>query len=355
MIARSVALSCLVFLTLSGCATKGPPPASDRKAALSGAILVINAWTNSSSPGRLGAVSPLYNQLGILKNSLAAGQHDRTGFATHYYIGNLEGLITSVTQLSGGKVDRGMGQEALTNFDIVLAHGEDIPEWQVNLSNANYLAGNTVYAMDGANEMTMRYWNTCATMGHPGCVNNVANELLHKPAPSDEDIRNAIGLHALVVKTGIQARCAGQFSAVMLAKLVHFTGIRRPGDDEIALLDTAQALYRELQEAIHAKDPCGGAGIDIDQYMMRFDRGEHHEILLDQVVRNGTVMAADRRISGRQDRRRQDERSDRGERGAERVHAEFLCRMAGDAGWKQGARADALSGADQIAGGGLRR
>jgi hypothetical protein len=285
MTARSIAMLCLTILTLAGCATKAPPP-SDPKSALSGAILVLGAWENSSSSGRLSDVSPLYNQLAILKNSLAASEDDRIGFATHYYIGDLEGIITSTAKLSGGKVDRALGQEALTNFDIVLAHGEDIPEWRVSLWNADYLAGNTAFALDGVTDLTMRYWNACAKMGHPGCVNNIASELLHKPAASDDDIRNAIGLHALVVKTGIQARCAGQFSAVTLAKLIHFTGIRRPGDDEIALLDTAQTLYHELQEATHAKDPCGGSRIDIDKYMMQLDRGEHHEILLDQVIRN---------------------------------------------------------------------
>jgi predicted small lipoprotein YifL len=288
MTVRSIALSCLMLLTIAGCATKGPPPPADRESALSGAILVISAWQNSASPGHTKDVSPIYNQLSILKQSLAGGQDDRIGFATHYYIGNLETIIVSQASETGGKPDRSMGQEALTNFDIVLAHGEDIPEWRVSISNTNYLAGGTVFAMDGMNALASRYWDACAKMGHPGCVNNVASMLLRKPSPSDDDIRNAIGLHALVVQTGIQARCAGQYSADTMANLLHFTGVRRPGDDEIAMLDKAQTLNQELKDAIHAKDPCSDGGkIAIDQYMMQFDRGENHEILLDQTIQDG--------------------------------------------------------------------
>jgi hypothetical protein len=207
------------------------------------------------------------------------------GTAALFYLGEIEFAITAAEKRANGKIDRALGQEALTNLDIVLARNEDIPEWRVTVAEANYAAGGTVSALDGPTELAQRYWNACAKLGHPGCVNNVASILLDKPAPSDDNIRNALDLHAQVVATGTRALCAGQFSAETMAKLMHFTGIRRPGDDEVKLLDAAQAFYRQLQESSHAKDPCDGGRIGVDQYMMQLDRGEQHESLLDEVQR----------------------------------------------------------------------
>ena len=288
MIARYTALLCVTFLALAGCAAKNPPAAGDRAAALSGAILVISAWGQSGDPQNLPDTTPLYSQLKILKASVTGGENDDIGIATIYYIGEIEADLTSDVEVRGGKIDRALAQEALTNLDIVLAHNRDIPEWRVSIAGANYLAGDTVYAMDGASDLAMGYWNACARLGHAGCVNNIANELLDKPTPSDDDIRSALGLHAGVVKTGIERHCAGEYSAVTMATLMHFTGIRPPGDDEIKLLDTARNLYHQIQEATHVKDPCNGGRIGIDQYMMYVDRGEHHEILLDDVMRTTT-------------------------------------------------------------------
>jgi len=291
MVARSIALLCLTLLALSGCATKsaGPPVAGDREAALSGAILVLSAWRQNTNQEQPQDTTPLYNQLKILKASLAIAENDDIHAATLYYIGEIEADIVGEASMHGGKVDRAMAQEALTNLDIVLARNQEIPDWKVSIANANYIAGDTVYAMDGVTDMTMRYWNACARMGHAGCVNNIANELLNKPAPSDDDIRNALGLHAGVVKTGIDHRCAGEYSAITMATLMHFTGIRLPGgDDEIKVLDTARDLYHAYEEESHTKDPCGGGRIGIDQYLMYVDRGEHHEVLLDEVARTTT-------------------------------------------------------------------
>jgi hypothetical protein len=291
MLARSLALFCLMLLALSGCATKsaGPLVVGDRAAALSGAILVVSAWGQNTPQEQPQDTTPLYNQLKILKASFAAGEDDDIRLATLYYIAEIEADIVSEASIHGEKVDRAMAQEALTDLDIVLARNQDIPEWRVSVANANYIAGDTVYAMDGMTDLAKRYWNACAKMGHAGCVNNIANELLNKPTPSDDDIRNALGLHAGVVKTGIEHRCAGEYSALSMAMLMHFTGIRLPGsDDEIKLLDTARDLYHQYQEASHTKDPCGGGRIWIDQYLMYVDRGEHHEILLDEVARTTT-------------------------------------------------------------------
>ncbi len=294
MIARSILLPCLMLmlLSLTGCATKtaGPAVAGDRAAALSGAILVVSAWGQGSNSDTPQDPTPLYNQLNILKASMVAGESDDIGIATLYYIGEIESDLVGDAMLRGGKIDRAMAQEALTDLDIVLAHNEEIPQWNVSIANADYIAGDTAYAMDGFSELATRYWNACARLGHAGCVNNIATVLLNKPAPSDDDIRNALGLHAGVVKTGIEHRCAGQFSAITMATLEHFTGIHLPGsDDEIKVLDKARDLYRALQESAHVKNPCNGDRIGVDQYMMYADRGEHHEVLLSEVERTTTL------------------------------------------------------------------
>ena len=291
MIARRIASLWLVLLALSGCASKTaqPPGGDDQRSALYGAIMMVTAWQKAADLSHSHDLTPLLSELKTLKAAAVPGQTDDTATATLFYIGVLEHLIVVEQMLSNQPIDRAMAQDALLQFNIVLAHHDDIPEWHVSMANANYFAGNTAQMINGsANDIVLGYWNACARMGHPGCVNNIAAELLKKPEPSDDDIRNALGLYAGVVKTGTLAECAGLFSARTSANLMHFTGVRLPGNDEIKSLETASALYRQLQDESHARDPCDGGAIGVDQYMMQADRAQHDVTLLDTAGRQST-------------------------------------------------------------------
>jgi hypothetical protein len=248
--------------------------------------MLLNAWENEANTGHSLDLSPLYKALDLLRGSLSTNEDYRIGIATSFYIGAVESRIVLELQYSGAKVDQALAQDALRNFDKVLVHNQEIPEWRVFTIDANYLAGNTAYVIDGGSEIAVRYWNKCAAMGHPGCINNVAHELLKKPTLTDDGIRHVLDLHASVVNTGNHNRCAGQYSALTMAKLIHFTGIKRPGDDDVALVDTAQTLFRQYKETVRTSDPCGSERIGLDQFMMRVDRGERHEAFLDEVEQN---------------------------------------------------------------------
>jgi hypothetical protein len=204
--------------------------------------------------------------------------------ARTYYIARIEGTLALYPQEAGGTIDHAMADDALRNFDTVLAYKHDLPEWYVRLVEANYAAGSVSWAIDGTSERTLRYWNDCAQQGHPGCINNIAFELTKKSSASDGDIRRALDLHATVVRSGNTARCAAQFSAVTMALLIHLTGVQRPGEDQVALLDKAQNLYQTYKNATRTQDPCGGGRIGLYEFMIRLDRGERQDAYLNDVL-----------------------------------------------------------------------
>jgi len=299
MSVRSLGLLCLLLFAVPGCATKtAQGPAGDAHVVIQNAAQLFESW-NDHGPGNhtLSDVSAMRGEIDILKKALAATGDEHTGIALAFYTAQIEAALTANMKLSGTTIDRAMGEDALRNFDIVLAYKGDMSEWPINLIDAGYSAGSVSWSMDGTSDRTLRYWNNCAEQGHPGCINNVAFELTKRPAASDSDIRHALDLHATVVDTGNRARCAGQFSAVTMAQLIHFTGIERPGSDEIALLDNAQSLYQNLKSTTGAKDPCGGARIGLDEYMMRLDRGDRQESYLNSVLEQSSSPLW-RRIAG---------------------------------------------------------
>ncbi len=286
MSAKNAILLCLILLVVSGCATwKQHPSTGEVQSAISNAAQVIDAWNNqTNSHHNTADIAAMRGQLDILKATQKANQDQRAGIALAYYIGSVENSLTVEAKIFGGPLDRAMQEDALDNFDSVLAYGQDLAEWHVRLMDTNYLAGSVSWALDGVSERTLRYWNACADQGHPGCINNIAFELTKSPSASNDDIRRALDMHAKVVKTGNAARCAGEFSAVTMALLIHFTGVEHPGDDDIALLDTAQSLYRSYKIASGTPDPCSGGRIGLYEYMVRLDRGDRQKSYLDNVL-----------------------------------------------------------------------
>jgi len=258
---------------------------SEARTAITEASQLVQKWASKAdTSGAMHDMSAYRRQIEALHKIQATNTDASTGIALTYYIAELEWVVTADSGFGNGTPDRTLGQDALKNFDSVIAYGHDMPEWNIVLSSANYLAGSTAAAMDGmSSSLALRYWTVCAAQGHPGCINNVAFELGKPLTASDDDIRHILDLHAKVVATGTYAMCAGQFSAVSEAKLIHFTGVGRPGDDDIGLLDKAQTFYGQLKDRLHTADPCGGGRIGIDQYMMRLDRGERRPELLEDV------------------------------------------------------------------------
>ncbi len=229
------------------------------------------------------------NEVEVLKAYISGNNNDPKQVALRYYIGFMDYIILFKNKNLGAPLDKKVAKESLENYDIFIKFGLNIIGPDILLVNAYYQAGNVANLADGNADRAMIYWGKCADLKQPGCMNILAYELLEKPNSNDNDIKKALALHAEVVKTGIQARCAGIYSAEAMADIIHFTGVRRPGDDELEWLEEGKALFRQLQEKEKTKDTCDGASIGNKEFMIRRDRGESRVDLLDKVIDNTTV------------------------------------------------------------------
>src|SRR5262249_19153201 len=132
---------------------------------------------------------------------------------------------------------------------------------------AEFLAGSVEYSQLRSIPMAYEYWRRCSSKGHAGCMNSMASASLTGAGGQAVDIGQALELHEKVFNTGTKYTCAGALSAEAIAEIIHFTGVRRPGDDGLAWLEKARQL-RDLVIANHGgKDICFEHSFQIDEFL----------------------------------------------------------------------------------------
>jgi hypothetical protein len=77
-------------------------------------------------------------------------------------------------------------------------------------------------------------------------------------------------------------------SADSLAYFIHFHLVDRPAGEELEWFDKAMRLWNELQRRDQTKDPCNGAVVGLDEFMMRADAGKQLPAFLDTAISNSS-------------------------------------------------------------------
>jgi len=89
-------------------------------------------------------------------------------------------------------------------------------------------------------------------------------------------------------KSGIRYQCAGALSALSIAKIVYFTGVRRPGDDELEWVNKSYDLMDKLEMADSNRNVCHRSHAEIEEFLLRLSRGQREvSILQDAAGRLG--------------------------------------------------------------------
>jgi TM2 domain-containing membrane protein YozV len=198
-----------------------------------------------------------------------------------YYKGEGLRLMNSIHEHDGEAMDEAMARQALTEFDAVIAGNPRTYAPAVTSSNAQYLAGLVAYHQLREVPTAYEYWEKCAWQGHAGCLNWVAEARITGAGGQKIDVKEALDLNTMVFNTGIRYTCAGASGAMSIAEIVHFTGTKRPGDNELEWVDKAYALMDKVEMAWDNKDLCGRAEAEIEEYLMRLGRGQPKPSLLE--------------------------------------------------------------------------
>jgi TPR repeat protein len=188
----------------------------------------------------------------------------------------------------GEQPDGKLAQESLADFEKVIANGIDVAGWGVSISNVLYSAGTVARNHLEDHERAYRYWRRCAAMGHAGCLNIMASAHLTGAGGIRVDLNESIELNKKVYETGTDYRCAGAFSAVLIAETIHFAGLKPSTVDEFEWLKRAYLLLDELGQREKLDNPCDYARFVITEYLMRLARGESRpELLRSAAKRSG--------------------------------------------------------------------
>jgi len=224
----------------------------------------------------------------------------------HFYKAEGFRLINSIHEHEGEAVELAAAREAISDFDSVIASNPNTYVPAVKVSNAEYYAGSVARNHLRSIPLAYKYWEKCAWQGHAGCLSIIANARLTGDGGQKMDINEALDLHTMVFNTGVRYRCAAALSALSIAKIVHFTGVRRTGDDELEWVNKSYSLMDKLEVAESNKDVCDRAQAEVEEFLFRLSRGQREPtILQDAAARldgeSPTLRAVIQRFSGSTD------------------------------------------------------
>ena len=198
----------------------------------------------------------------------------------HFYKAHAFSLINSIHDHEGEEVEVDLAKESISEFDKVIASNPHTYIPAANASNAEYYAGLVARNHLRSIPLAYKYWEKCAWQGHAGCLNILANARFTGDGGEKMDINEALDLHTMVFNTGVQSRCAAASSALSIAKIVHFTGVHRAGDDELEWVNKSYSMMDKLGMAENNKNVCDRAEAEIEEFLFRLSRGQRKPSIL---------------------------------------------------------------------------
>jgi len=227
----------------------------------------------------------------------------------HYYRGIALTMTNFVHEQQGEAIDVPGARTARADFDRIIASGTVmtyVPE--ITTPNVEYWAG--VVARNQLHDETAAYayWEKCAWDTHAGCMNNLASAKITGEGGQKVDILGALNLHSTVYDSGVRYRCAGALSAMNIAYINYFTGVRRPGDDELQWTKKADELLDTLETRENNRNVCHRADSEVDEFLLQLSLGHRDDtVLQDAMTRldddSNSVKAVIQFISGAIDER----------------------------------------------------
>jgi tetratricopeptide (TPR) repeat protein len=231
------------------------------------------------------AIADLEHEASSLTSLLGTTNLNKTDeTVARYYRGIAREEMNVVRDRQGLAIDLSAAQEALADFDKVIATGSDIPSWGVVIASVEYFAGGIAANQVRSDSAAFSYWEKCAQQGHAGCLNIVADAHITGEGGEKVDFGQALDIHHRLFQTGVGYNCAGAYSARSIANIAYFTGVRRPGDDELAWVSKSYDLSDRVEASAAKKNACDGSDARIEEFLYRLSRGERRDQLLRQAL-----------------------------------------------------------------------
>ncbi len=203
----------------------------------------------------------------------------------HYYRARALSMTNTAHEHNGEAMDISGARTALADLDKVIRSGPTftyVPE--VSITNAEYSAGSVAHDQLHDDKAAYSYWEKCASNGHAGCVNILAGARVTGVGGEKVDVHEALGLHTSVYNTGTKFYCAGAYSAVTIAEINYFTGVRRPGDDELEWTKKADGLLDQLEISQNNRNVCDRSDIEVEEFLFELSMGHRNDNILQDAL-----------------------------------------------------------------------
>jgi TM2 domain-containing membrane protein YozV len=203
----------------------------------------------------------------------------------HYYRAVALAMLNFTREHEGEAIDVPGARTARADLDRIITAKSVltyVPE--VDKTNAEYWAGLVARNQLHDEPSAYSYWEKCAASGHEGCVNNIASARITGAGGERVDVQEALNLHTGVYNSGLRYHCAGAVSALAIAEINYFTGIRRPGDDELEWTKKAEGLLDQLETMENNRNACHRVDFEVEDFLFQLSRGHKDENVLQDAI-----------------------------------------------------------------------
>jgi TM2 domain-containing membrane protein YozV len=222
----------------------------------------------------------------VLGTVLGARKVDASdAMVAHYYRAVALTILNLNREQEGEAIDVSGARAARADLDRIITAKSVltyVPE--VDKTNAEYWAGVVARNLLHDEPAAYSYWERCASSGHEGCVNNMASARITGAGGQKVDVQEALSLHTGVYNSGLRYHCAGAGSALSIAEINYFTGVRRPGDDELEWTRKAEGLLDQLETMENNRNACHRVEFEVEHFLFQLSRGHKDENILQDAI-----------------------------------------------------------------------
>jgi hypothetical protein len=234
-------------------------------------------WTRGSLPADFN----LDYEIGALTRIIEDGKVNAAGrTVAQYYRGDAHLLVNAARVGSNRPPSVDASREALADYDRVIKHGKDIPDWGVDVANAAYYAGWIGQRYLRSEPLAYWYWEKCAEMGHYGCIMTVAAARVSGVGDVRIDADQALVMNEHAFGAGTHHGCAAAYAARNNALIIFFMKTKRPAKEAFDWVERSRRVLDSLAKEQNNPGACARARFDVIEYLMRYSADERSAAVL---------------------------------------------------------------------------
>jgi hypothetical protein len=201
-------------------------------------------------------------------------------FLIREYTGKSVYLINLKRYLNGIQVDVNQVERVKADLDYVISKSSNPKELM-------FTAGHNALHMLQTSPLAYKYWEKCASLGHAGCMNIMAQHRFTGENGLPVNISASIGWHQKVFKTQIQYNCAGIYSSNTLMQIAYHFEHSDTGNTWKNWQIKRNLLLKQLKETerFEQESYCSLINLLVTDFVLSRGAGMEEHNILDNAIK----------------------------------------------------------------------